>query len=133
MTEEDGGYGSAFSKVGVVAAAQLPGPGSHPGTQNRALEIRPKPPDHLRVLFDTVELRFGTRHDHILAHWCPPENHNFAQFAPPGPTLAGGYPPPPDHPSTPKPVQPSPAQLQGSGSHLDSLNRAFKIAPNAGH
>ncbi len=44
----------------------------------------PAPSGHSRVLFDTVELRFGTRHGHILAHWCPPENQNFGEYLTPG-------------------------------------------------
>ena len=88
------------------------------------------PPCHFRVLFDTVELRFGTRHDHILAHWSK-SLLNFHPRDPPG-THRGGL----DggggsdvHNAT----QPSPAQPQGPGSHLDTLNGAFKIGPKDGH
>ena len=87
----------------------------------------PAPPGHSRVLFGTVELRFGTRHDHILAHWCPPENRNFGRFSP-IPTHRGAW---GTEDTKHPPAQPSTATWPGS--HLDALNGAFKIGPKDGH
>ncbi len=52
--------------------------------KTRAAGDQPAPPGHSGVLFDTVELRFGTRHGHILAHLGPPENSNSNNFFTPG-------------------------------------------------
>ncbi len=49
-------------------------------------------------------------------------------LVPPG-THRGWEVPPP----LPRLPQPSPAQPQGPGSHLDTLNGAFKIGPKVGH
>ncbi len=91
------------------------------------------------MLFDTVELRFVSQHDNILAHWGPPGNQLFVTFDPRDPqNPAGGgrdgrtmgrrgvgvggsiyvhvY-----------------MQLQAPGSRLRTPNGAFKIGPKAYH